>query len=137
MKKIIYIVVIISFSILTFAVENHNFGVILDEDFKKSGVSQEKLTKAKKLMDETGIEYKKITLSQKQLELEVNKLLLEGAEQNLEKLESIFDKMGAFEAGLYKIKIRSQVEMLKYITKEQYLEARKVAIERLNKDKLK
>ena len=137
MKKIIYIMVIISFSILTFAGENYNFGVILDEDFKKSGVSQEKLNKAKKLMDETGIEYKKITLSQKQLELEVNKLLLEGAEQNLEKLESIFDKMGAFEAGLYKIKIRSQVEMLKYITKEQYLEARKVAIERLNKNKLK
>lgn len=137
MKKFLYLIALMSHSILVFCEGNRSFGIVFDEDFKKSGVTQEKLVKAKKLMDETGIEYKKLTLSQKQLELEVNKLLLEGAEENLEKIESVFDKMGAIEAELYKIKIRSQVEMLKYINKNQYLDARKLAIERLNKNQIK
>ena len=134
MKKILCIIFTLSYFGVMFGEENAIFGIVYDEDFKKSGVSQEELVKAKKLMDETSLKYKKLTLNKRQLELEVNKILLDGVEENLEKVEKVFDEMGALEAELLKIKIRSQVEMFKYITKSQYLEARKIAVERLKSE---
>ena len=76
-----------------------------------------------------------LILEKKQLELEVNKYVLEGPEANLEKIDAIFDKIGAIEASILKDRIRSQVEMQKYITKEQYFTAREIAIKRLNTPK--
>ena len=74
-------------------------------------------------------------LEKKQLELEVNKYVLENPEANLEKIDILFDKIGAIEANILKDRIRSQIEMQKYITQEQYIKARDIAIRRLNTPK--
>lgn len=76
--------------------------------------------------------YKMLLLEKKQLELEVNKYVLEGPESNLEQIDKLFDKMGQIEASILKDRIRSQIEMQKYITQEQYMKARDIAIRRIN-----
>ena len=53
----------------------------------------------------------------------------------MKKIDAIFDKIGAIEASILKDRIRSQIEMQKYITQEQYLKARDIAIKRLNTPK--
>ena len=66
------------------------------------------------------------------MELEVNRYVLEGSEANLEKIDALFDRIGAIEATILKDRIRSQIEMQKYITQEQYIKARDIAIRRVN-----
>lgn len=133
MKKIIYFLVIVLCSITIIASEG--LGIVSDEDFLKVGVTSENVEKAKMMVNRVSTNYKMLILEKKQLELEVNKYVLEGPEANLEKIDAIFDKIGAIEASILKDRIRSQIEMQKYITQEQYLKARDIAIKRLNTPK--
>lgn len=133
MKKIIYFLVIVLCSATIIASEG--LGIVSDEDFLKVGVTSENVEKAKMMVNRVSTNYKMLILEKKQLELEVNKYVLEGPEANLEKIDAIFDKIGAIEASILKDRIRSQIEMQKYITQEQYLKARDIAIKRLNTPK--
>ncbi|MGL5542837.1 MAG: hypothetical protein ACRDB2_05860 [Fusobacteriaceae bacterium] len=60
-----------------------DFGIVYDEDFKAVGVSDVNLKNAKLLMETTSIDVKKLSLNKRQLELEANRLLLDGAEKNI------------------------------------------------------
>lgn len=133
MKKIIYFLVIVLCS--TKIIASEGLGIVSDEDFLKVGVTSENVEKAKMMVNRVSTNYKMLILEKKQLELEVNKYVLEGPEANLEKIDAIFDKIGAIEASILKDRIRSQIEMQKYITQEQYLKARDIAIKRLNTPK--
>lgn len=133
MKKIIYFLVIVLCS--TTIIASEGLGIVSDEDFLKVGVTSENVEKAKMMVNRVSTNYKMLILEKKQLELEVNKYVLEGPEANLEKIDDIFDKIGAIEASILKDRIRSQIEMQKYITQEQYLKARDIAIKRLNTPK--
>lgn len=133
MKKIIYFLVIVLCS--TIIIASEGLGIVSDEDFLKVGVTSENVEKAKMMVNRVSTNYKMLILEKKQLELEVNKYVLEGPEANLEKIDAIFDKIGAIEASILKDRIRSQIEMQKYITQEQYLKARDIAIKRLNTPK--
>lgn len=133
MKKIIYFLVIVLCS--TTIIASEGLGIVSDEDFLKVGVTSENVEKAKMMVNRVSTNYKMLVLEKKQLELEVNKYVLEGPEANLEKIDAIFDKIGAIEASILKDRIRSQIEMQKYITQEQYLKARDIAIKRLNTPK--
>ena len=133
MKKIIYFLVIVLCS--TTIIASEGLGIVSDEDFLKGGVTSENVEKAKMMVNRVSTNYKMLILEKKQLELEVNKYVLEGPEANLEKIDAIFDKIGAIEASILKDRIRSQIEMQKYITQEQYLKARDIAIKRLNTPK--
>ncbi|MBM6690517.1 hypothetical protein [Fusobacterium mortiferum] len=133
MKKIIYFLVIVLCS--TTIIASEGLGIVSDEDFLKVGVTSENVEKAKMMVNRVSTNYKMLILEKKQLELEVNKYVLEGPEANLEKIDAIFDKIGAIEASILKDRIRSQIEMQKYITQEQYLKARDIAIKRLNTPK--
>ncbi|STO30729.1 Uncharacterised protein [Fusobacterium necrogenes] len=133
MKKIIYFFISLLSSLTMFASEG--LGIVSDEDFLKVGVTPENVEKAKVMVDKVSINYKMLILEKKQLELEVNKYVLEGAETNLEKIDALFDKIGDIEAAILKDRIRSQIEMQKYITQEQYLKARDIAVRRLNTPK--
>lgn len=133
MKKIIYFFGIVLCSMTVIASEG--LGIVSDEDFLKVGVTSENVEKAKMMVNRVSTNYKMLILEKKQLELEVNKYVLEGPEANLEKIDAIFDKIGAIEASILKDRIRSQIEMQKYITQEQYLKARDIAIKRLNAPK--
>ena len=47
--------------------------------------------------------------------------------------DELFDKIGAIEAAIMKERLRSQIQMKKYITAEQYMKAKEIAIKRLSK----
>ena len=123
MRKVIYFFTTLLFSTVIFASEG--LGIVLDEDFLKVGVTPENIEKAKLMVNRVSTNYKMLVLEKKQLELEAN----------LEKIDILFDKIGAIEANILKDRIRSQIEMQKYITQEQYIKARDIAIRRLNTPK--
>ena len=129
MRKVIYFFTTLLFSTVIFASEG--LGIVSDEDFLKV----ENIEKAKLMVNRVSTNYKMLVLEKKQLELEVNKYVLENPEANLEKIDILFDKIGAIEANILKDRIRSQIEMQKYITQEQYIKARDIAIRRLNTPK--
>lgn len=133
MKKIFGFITMLVCSSVIFSSEG--LGIVADEDFLKVGVAPENIEKAKLMVNKVSTNYKMLILEKKQLELEVNKYVLEGAEVNLDKIDVLFDKIGAIEANILKDRIRSQIEMQKYITQEQYIKARDIAVRRLNMPK--
>ena len=96
MRKVIYFFTTLLFSTVIFASEG--LGIVSDEDFLKVGVTPENIEKAKLMVNRVSTNYKMLVLEKKQLELEVNKYVLENPEANLEKIDILFDKIGAIEA---------------------------------------
>lgn len=130
MKRFFCCIAVAMFSSMIFASEG--LGIVADEDFIKVGVAPENIRKAKIMVDRVSTNYKMLVLEKKQLELEVNKYVLEGPEKNLDKIDALFDKIGMIEASILKDRIRSQIEMQKYITQDQYIKARDIAVRRLS-----
>ena len=100
MRKVIYFFTTLLFSTVIFASEG--LGIVSDEDFLKVGVTPENIEKAKLMVNRVSTNYKMLVLEKKQLELEVNKYVLENPEANLEKIDILFDKIGAIEANILK-----------------------------------
>lgn len=130
MKKILLCLFLI-ISIFAFSDEN-GLGIIEDNDLRAVGVKEENIKKAKTLMNEVASSYKLKVLEIKQLELQINKYVLDGPENFLKEIDEIFDKIGVIEAAISKERIRSQIKIQKYITQEQYMKAKEIAIKRLN-----
>lgn len=129
MRKFLYCIFILLCTSVAYASEG--LGIILDEDLIQVGVTPENVKEAKIMVDRVSIKYQMLLLEKKQYELEVNKYVLEGPEENLEKIDAIFEKIGDIETQILKDRVRSQIEMRKYISQEQYLKARDLAIKRL------
>lgn len=53
--------------------------------------------------------------------------------KNLKEIDEIFDKIAVIDAAIMKERVRSQIEIQKYITNQQYAKARELAMKRLNK----
>lgn len=137
MKKSLLLVLSLFFSLSMLSYSKNEFGIVYDEDFIKVGVTKENLEKARELMGKTTSQFKILSLEKQKLEIEANQLIADGLEKNLQKLDAIFDKMGDIETNFYKLKIRSQIGVYKYISKEQYLKARENAVGRMKEEKLK
>lgn len=133
MKKILYILFFMV-SILSFSNEA-GLGIIGDAELRQAGVKEENIKKAKALMNEVSSSYQLKILEKRQLELQVNKYVLDGAEKYLAEIDKLFDKIGNIEASILKERVRSQIQMQKYITQEQYMKAREMSIKRLNSGK--
>lgn len=113
------------------AMANQGLGIISDEDFKQVGVPQNNIEQVKKIINEASNKYKLLVLDKRAIEIEVNKCVLDGPEKNLSKLDELADKLGAIEATMIKDKFRYQIAVQKYISTEQYVKAREVALQRL------
>ncbi|MGL5054197.1 MAG: hypothetical protein ACRC54_00720 [Fusobacteriaceae bacterium] len=137
MKKSVLLVLSLFFSLSMLSYSKNEFGIVYDEDFIKVGVTKENLEKARELMGKTTSQFKLLSLEKQKLEIEANQLIADGLEKNLQKLDVIFEKMGDIETNFYKLKIRSQIGVYKYISKEQYLKARENAVDRMKEEKLK
>ncbi|MGL5963945.1 MAG: hypothetical protein ACRCZ2_06090 [Fusobacteriaceae bacterium] len=133
MKKWLLSALMLVFSVMLYSSEG-DFGIVYDEDFQAVGVSETNLKKAKLLMETTSIDVKKLALDKRQLELEANRLLLDGAEKNIVDLEKVMDKLGNLESLRLKNQVKSQIKMYKYITRQQYIQAREKALIRLKKE---
>lgn len=138
-KKLGFIIGLIMFIGAFGASTMENIGIIYEEDFRSVGVSEGNIAKAKEIIADAGKKHKLLLLDRRQHEIEVNKYLLEGAEKNWEKISRIFDEVGKIEAEIMKNKLRSQIEVKKYISQVEYVNARNVAMKRIeqNKKKLK
>lgn len=125
MKKIL-LSLFLFISILGFA-EDTGLGIIIDKDLKAVGVKEENIKKAKDLMNEVASSYRLKTLEIEQLQLQINKYVLDGPEKYLDEIDKTFDKIGSIEASISKERIRSQIKIQKLITQEQYVKARELA----------
>ena len=120
-------------SIFGFASDENGLGIVEDADLRAAGVKSENIKKAKELMNQVASNYELRLLERKQLELQINKYILDGPEKYLKQIDEMFDKIGAIEAAIMKERLRSQIQMKKYITAEQYMKAKEIAIKRLSK----
>ena len=120
-------------SLFTFASEENGLGIVDDADLRAAGVKAENIKKAKELVKQVASNYEFRLLERKQLELQINKYILENPEKYIKQIDEMFDKIGAIEATIMKERLRSQIQMKKYITAEQYMKAKEIAIKRLSK----
>ncbi|MCI7343115.1 MAG: hypothetical protein SPH94_03545 [Fusobacterium necrophorum] len=133
MKKL-WIYMIFVLSSLTLLGESE-FGIIQDSELRRVGVSEANLRQAKAVINQAETTYKMLVLERREVELKINKLMMENPAKNLSTLDTLFDRIGVIEAKILKDKVRSQIEMQKYISQEQYLQARELSIQRLNRRK--
>ena len=131
--KRFFCVLFLIFSMFAFANEENGLGIVEDADLKAAGVKVENIKKAKELMNQVANSYELRLLERKQLELQINKYILDGPEKYLKQIDEMFDKIGAIEATIMKERLRSQIQMKKYITAEQYMKAKEIALKRLSK----
>ena len=120
-------------SLFTFASEENGLGIVDDADLRAAGVKAENIKKAKELVKQVASNYELRLLERKQLELQINKYILENPEKYIKQIDEMFDKIGAIEATIMKERLRSQIQMKKYITAAQYMKAKEIAIKRLSK----
>lgn len=131
--KRIFLLFFCLMSLLTFASEENGLGIIDDVDLRAAGVKVENIKKAKELVKEVVSNYELRLLERKQLELQINKYILDNPEKYLKQIYEMFDKIGEIEATIMKERFKSQIQMKKYITAEQYMKAKEIAIKRLSK----
>jgi hypothetical protein len=136
MKKFFGLLVIVFFSLPLFGT-NSGLGIVSVEDLENTGVSPANIESAKVTIERVSTKYKILLLEKKQTELEINKLVLEGSEENIDKIFELFDQLGVLEATILKDRLKSQIEIKKFISQEQYIKARELAIERINKQNMK
>lgn len=128
MKKII-LTLLLLISCVSFA--DSDFGLIKESELIAVGVKKENIKKAKDLVSSVENSYKLKVLERKKLEIEVNKLIVSDPSVNLKQIDELFDKIAIIDADIMKERIRSQIEMKKYITNDQYNKARDLANKRL------
>ncbi|WP_163469077.1 hypothetical protein [Fusobacterium sp. IOR10] len=141
MKKVYLIVCSLMIGALSYGSEIpnktvKNLGVITVEDFSKVGVSKDKVIKANEIIKKSKNRYEYLLLDKKSKELEINKCILEGIEDNWDKVYALVDEIGVIEAKILKDRIKAQYEAQQCISQEQYLKARNIALERVRKAKL-
>jgi len=131
-KLLVYMVFVLSS--LTLLGESE-FGIIQDSELRRVGVSEANLRQAKAVINQAETTYKMLVLERREIELKINKLMMDNPAKNLSTLDNLFDRIGVIEAKILKDKVRSQIEMQKYISQDQYLQARELSIQRLSKKK--
>lgn len=134
-KKIILLFGLLVF-IVSFGASNvDNIGIIYEEDFRSVGVPEGDILRAKEVIANASTKHKLLLLDRRQRELAINKYLLESPERNWEKISLIFDEVGKIESEILKNKLKSQIEVRKYINQEEYNNARALAVKRIEENK--
>ncbi len=138
MRKRIILLLGLLVCMVSFSASNlDNIGIIYEEDFRSVGVSEGDIVKAKEIISNASTKHKLLLLDRRQRELEINKYILENPERNWEKISLIFDEVGKIEAEILKNKLKSQIEVRKYINQEEYNNARALAVKRIEESKKK
>ncbi len=107
---------------------------ITSNDLREIGVSENSIKMANDIVESAIKKSKVLSLEKKRKELEVQKLLIDNPEKNWEGISSLLEEIGSIESEMKKNKLKSQIELKKYITDEQYKNARELAIKRYKED---
>ena len=105
-------------------------GGITSNDLKNVGVSEKNIGMVHDIVESAIKKSKVLSLEKKKMELEIQKLLLDNPEKNWNNISKLFDEIGKVEAGMKRNKLKSQIALKKYISDDQYKNAREIALKR-------
>ena len=107
----------------------------MEKELSTIGISDENIENSKIILGEALKKHKIMLIELDQKELEINKLLIDDPEKNWFKINKIFDEIGQINANIQKNKLKTQIDVRKYISKEDYLKAKNLYI--INRGKAK
>lgn len=107
----------------------------MEKELSTIGISDENIKNAKIILVEALKKHKIMIIEMDQKELEINKLLIDDPEKNWFKINKIFDEIGQIDANMKKNQLRTQIDVRKYISKEDYLKAKELYIRDRGKSK--
>jgi hypothetical protein len=100
----------------------------MEPELTAVGISNEKMIKAQNILNVALKKHRIMLIELDQKELEINKLLIEDPEKNWFQINKLFDEIGQINANIKKNQLKAQIEVRKYISKEDYLKAKELYI---------
>ena len=100
----------------------------MEKELSTIGISSENIESAKGILNTALKKHRIMLIELDQKELEINKLLIDDPEKNWFKINKILDEIGQLNANMKKNQLRTQIDVRKYISKEDYLKAKNLYI---------
>ncbi len=96
----------------------------MEKELSTIGISDEKIEDAKNILTTALKKHRIMLIELDQKELEINKLLIDDPEKNWFKINQLFDEIGQLNANVKKNQLKTQIDVRKYISKDDYLKAK-------------
>jgi len=96
----------------------------MEKELSTIGISNENIENAKGLLSVALKKNRIMLIELDQKELEINKLLIDDPEKNWFKINQLFDEIGQINANMKKNQLKTQINVRKYISKEDYFKAK-------------
>lgn len=96
----------------------------MEKELSTIGISDEYIGNAKIILSTALKKHRIMLIELDQKELEINKLLIDDPEKNWFKINKLFDEIGQINANMKKNQLKTQIDVRKYISKEDYLKAK-------------
>jgi hypothetical protein len=96
----------------------------MEKELSTIGISDEKIEDAKNILTTALKKHRIMLIELDQKELEINKLLIDDPEKNWFKINQLFDEIGQINANIKKNQLKTQIDVRKYISKDDYLKAK-------------
>ena len=96
----------------------------MEKELLTIGINDENIGNAKVILNNALKKHRIMLIELDQKELEINKLLIDDPEKNWFKINQLFDEIGQLNANMKKNQLKTQINVRKYISKEDYLKAK-------------
>lgn len=107
----------------------------MENELSAVGISDTNIEDAKNILSAAIKKDRIMLIELEQKELEINKLLIDDPEKNWFKISKLFDERGQINSNIKKNQLKTQIDVRKYISKENYLKAKNLYI--INHEKTK
>ncbi len=98
----------------------------MEKELSTVGISNENIANAKGILNTALKKHRIMLIELDQKELEINKLLIDDPEKNWFRINQLFDEVGQINANMKKNQLKTQIDVRKYISKEDYLKAKEL-----------
>ena len=96
----------------------------MENELSAVGISDTNIEDAKNILSAAIKKDRIMLIELEQKELEINKLLIDDPEKNWFKISKLFDERGQINSNIKKNQLKTQIDVRKYISKENYLKAK-------------
>ncbi|MEI6856450.1 hypothetical protein [Psychrilyobacter sp.] len=101
----------------------------MEKELSTIGISDKNIENAKIILGMALKKHRIMLIELDQKELEINKLLIDDPEKNWFKINKIFDEIGQINSNVKKNQLKTQIDVRKYISKEDFLRAKGIYLE--------
>lgn len=101
----------------------------MEKELSTIGISDGNIENAKIILGMALKKHRIMLIELDQKELEINKLLIDDPEKNWFKINKIFDEIGQINSNVKKNQLKTQIDVRKYISKEEFLKAKGIYLE--------